>query len=39
MNPAQRAGITPDPLMERLLQLIEHRNFIYREHLKLPIEF
>lgn len=39
MNPAQRAGIKPDPLMERLPELIEHRNFIYREHLKLPIEF
>jgi glutathione S-transferase len=39
MNPAQRARITPDPAMERLPELTEHRNFIYREHLKLPIEF
>jgi hypothetical protein len=39
MNPAQRAGITPDPMMERFLELIGHRNFVYQEHLKLPIEF
>jgi glutathione S-transferase len=39
MSPAQRAGITPEPLMERFAELIDHRNFIYSEHLKLPIEF
>ena len=39
MSPAQRAGIKPDRQMERFAELIEHRNFIYTEHLKLPIEF
>lgn len=39
MSPAQRASITPEPLMDRFAEIIEHRNFIYNEHLKLPIEF
>jgi len=39
MSPAQRAGIKPEPPSERIAELIEHRNFIYQEHLKLPIEF
>jgi hypothetical protein len=39
MSPAQRAGITPAPLMERFAEIIDHHNFIYTQHLKLPIEF
>ena len=32
-------GDKPEPLMERFAEIIDHRNFIYTQHLKLPIEF
>jgi hypothetical protein len=39
MSPAQRASLAPEPLMKNCPELVAHRDFIYREHLKLPIEF